>query len=156
MDQTRWAKVAVSSRRACRLIDPQVAIIIIVAVIVEVGLRYSTLPRLTWLLGVRLAQNPETQEEPDPAPPPDLPVSWIHRRAVAVNRVFRHWPFDNTCLRRALVLGQRIRRLDPALVIGVRLDDTGTLAAHAWIAVAGVALDSLATQYAPLGPPPQG
>ena len=135
-------------RRALRLLDPQVALVTLVALIVEAGLRLSTLPRLTRLLGIRLAQDCQPgEQQQDPSLMPDLPVTWIRRRAAAVNRVFRHWPFDATCLRRALVLGQRIRRLDPTLVIGVRRDDSGALAAHAWLVVAGVALDPLATQY---------
>ena len=64
-----------------------------------------------------------------------------------MERVFRHLPFNDTCLRRALVLGQRIRRVDPTLVIGVRHDECGALAAHAWLVVGGVALDPLSTEF---------
>jgi hypothetical protein len=147
MSTTSWANGRVVLRRAFRLFDPRVAL---VALVVEAGLRLSTLPRLTRLLGIRLAQDCESEQQQDSAFPPDLPVTWIRRRALAVNRVLRHWPFDDTCLRRALVLGQRIRRLDPALLIGVRHDDSGALTAHAWLIVAGVALDPLAAKYAPL------
>jgi hypothetical protein len=133
-------------RRAVRLFDPQVVAAALVALVVEAGLRLSTLPRLTRLLGIQLAQGgePEQQNSTQPA---DLPVAWIRRRAVAMNRVFAHWPFDSTCLRRALVLGHRIRRLKPSLMIGVRIDDSGALAAHAWLVVSGIALDQQADQY---------
>ena len=133
-------------RWAVRLFDPQVMLVAIIAVIVEVGLRLSTLPRLTRFLGIRLAPDgePEQQDATDPA---DLPAAWIRRRVVAMNRVFGHWPFDGTCLRRALVLGHRIRRLHPTLVIGVRHDDAGLLTAHAWLVVSGIALDPLASRY---------
>lgn len=147
MSTTSWANRTVVLRRVFRLLDPQVTLVVLVVLVVEVGLRLSTLPRLTRLLGIRLAQDCESEQQQDSALPPGLPVTWIRRRALAVNRVFRHWPFDSTCLRRALVLGQRIRRLDPTLVIGVRLDDSGALAAHAWLVVAGVALDPLGAQY---------
>lgn len=147
MSTTSGENGRVVLRRAFRLLDPQVTIVALVALVVEAGLRLSTLPRLTRLLGIRLAQDCEFEQQQDLALPSGLPVIWIRRRVLAVNRVFRHWPFDSTCLRRALVLGQRIRRLDPTLVIGVRHDDSGALAAHAWLVVAGVALDPLAAQY---------
>jgi hypothetical protein len=134
-------------RRAFRLLDPRVTLVALVALVVEVGLRLSTLPRLTRLLGIRLAEDCDSTQQLDLAFPPCLPMAWIRRRALAVNRVLRHWPFGDTCLRRALVLGQRIRRLDPTLLIGVRHDDSGALAAHAWLVVAGVTLDPFATQY---------
>lgn len=128
MSTTSWTNGRVVLRRSFRLFDPQV---VLVAIVVEVGLRLSTLPRLTHLLGIRLAHDCESDQKPDSGNPPGLPVTWIRPRALAVNRVFRHWPFEGTCLRRALVLGHRIRRLDPALLIGVRHDDSGAVAAHA-------------------------
>lgn len=133
-------------RRACRLLDPQIALVALVALVVEAGLRLSTLPRLTRLLGIQLVQDGEAEQQ-DPMQPADLPVAWIRRRAVAMNRVFAHWPFDSTCLRRALVLGHRIRRLSPILMIGVRNDDSGALTAHAWLVVSGIALDPQAAHY---------
>jgi hypothetical protein len=129
------------------LFDPQVVLAALIAIVVEVGLRFGSLPRLTGLLGIGLAHDGESGQEPDSLHPPDLPVAWIRQRALAVNRVFRHWPFDGTCFRRALVLGHRIRRLGPTLLIGVRKDDSVALAAHAWLVVCGVSLDPLAAQY---------
>lgn len=134
-------------RRAFRLLDPQILLVALVALVVEAGLRLSTLPRLTQLLGIRLAPDCESKQQRGSALPSGLPVIWLRRRAVAVERVFRHLPINDTCLRRALVLGQRIRRMDPTLVIGVRHDECGALAAHAWLVVAGVALDPLAAQF---------
>jgi hypothetical protein len=147
MSTTREVDGRVVLRRAFRLLDPQVALVALIACVVEGGLRFSTLPRLARLLGIQLSQDNQSEQQQDSALPPGLQVTWIRRRAVAVTRVFRHWPFDDTCLRRALVLGQRIRRLGPTLVIGVRHNDSGVLEAHAWIVVAGVALDPLANQY---------
>lgn len=139
-----WPKGLVVLHRAFRLLDPQVAI---VALVVEVGLRLCTLSRLTRLLGIRLDHDCESKQQQGSAPLPGLPVSWIRQRALAVNQVLRHWPFGDTCLRRALVLGHCIRKLDPTLLIGVRRDESGALAAHAWLVVAGVSLDPLAAQY---------
>ncbi len=147
MSTTNWPKGWVILRRASRLLDPRVVPVVLVALVVEAGLRLGTLPRLTRLLGIRLAQDGEPEHPHDSALPPGLPITWIRRRSLVVNRVLHRSPFGNTCLRRTLVLGQRIRRLDPTLVIGVRHDDSGTLAAHAWLVVAGVALDPLADQF---------
>jgi hypothetical protein len=147
MSMTSRANGGAGQRRALHLFDPQLALVAIVALAVETGLRFSTLPRLTRLLGIRLAHDSESVPQQDSELPPCLPAAWIRRRAVTVNRLLRHWPFEDTCLRRALVLGHRIRRLDPTLVIGVKHDDSGALTAHAWLAVAGVALDPLATEY---------
>ncbi len=147
MSTTSWPNSRLILRRSLRLFDPQVALALLIAIVVEIGLRLSSLPRLTRLLGIRFAHDCEYREQPDSLHSQGLPVTWIRRRALGVNRVFRYWPFGGTCLRRALVLGHRIRRLDPALLIGVRKDDSGALAAHAWLVVAGVSLDPLATQY---------
>jgi len=147
MSTTSWTNGRVVLRWAFRLLDPQVVLVVLVVLVVEAGLRFSTLPRLTRLLGIRLAHDGESEQQEDSAFPSDLPAPWIRRRAVTVNRVFRHGPLDGTCLRRALVLGQRIRWLNPTLVIGVRRDSSGDIAAHAWLVVAGIALDPLATQY---------
>lgn len=133
--------------RVRRAFDRQFLTALAVAFVVEVGLSISTLPRLAKLFGIRLAGGSDdepTRQAPDVAP------EWFGRRSSEVHRVLRHWPFGDTCLRRCLILGQRIRRLDPVLVIGVRHDEHGELAAHAWLTVGGVALDTLAEQYAPL------
>jgi hypothetical protein len=133
--------------RVRRAFDRQLLAALAVAFVVEVGLWISTLPRLANLLGVRLAG--ECDDEPS-RQPPDVAPEWFRRRSAAMHRVLRHWPFGDTCLRRSLILGQRIRQLDPVLVIGVRHDEYGKLTAHAWLTVGSVALDTLAEQYAPL------
>ncbi len=55
-------------------------------------------------------------------------------------RVIAHRPFDRTCLRRSLLLGNLLRRRDPVLRIGVAKAD-GAVAAHAWIEIEGASLD---------------
>jgi len=131
--------------RTRRVLDPQFVAAAVVALVVEIGLSISTVPRVARLLGIRIAS--DTAAVPSGTVPD---AEWIHRRSVEVHRVLRRWPFGNTCLRRALVLGQRIRRLDPVLVIGVRHDEASQLSAHAWLVVGGFALDPLAARYAPL------
>ncbi|WP_051400084.1 lasso peptide biosynthesis B2 protein [Haloechinothrix halophila] len=60
------------------------------------------------------------------------------------------WPAGDTCLRRCLLLGHRLRQLDPVLRIGVRREDA-VFAAHAWLEIDGVALDPASAGYAALG-----
>jgi hypothetical protein len=137
-------------RRVYLVLQPRVIVVVVVALVVEVGLRISTVPRLARLLGVRLERDGQSGQQLPAGSTNDPPVLWIREQYTTVARVMPHWPFGNTCLRRALVLGHRLRRLEPALVIGVRHDEAGQLAAHAWLVVAGVVLDPLAEQYAPL------
>lgn len=89
---------------------------------------------------------PRTNHSADP----DL-VRRIRRAARAIDRILRRWPFGDTCLRRALILGFLLRRLDPILQIGVRRDDAGDIAAHAWLVVAGTTHDPMAAQYLSFG-----
>src|SRR5699024_8870930 len=89
---------------------------------VEVGLRVLPLPRTARLFGAPLRQGPAPPAaEPRPA---RLGVRG-RRRARAVQRVMRHWPFGDTCLRHALVAGQRLRRSSPELVVGVARPGAG-------------------------------
>lgn len=55
-------------------------------------------------------------------------------------RLLRWGPFNGTCLRRAIVGGYFIRERHPKLRIGVT-KSAGSVAAHAWLEVAGVGLD---------------
>lgn len=70
---------------------------------------------------------------------------------VATDVVLAHWPFGDTCLRRCLLLGHRLRRLGPVLRIGVRREPAGAFAAHSWLEFGGTTLDPTASQYAVLG-----
>lgn len=112
-----------------------------VAVVVEIGLRTTTLPRLARRMGAPLAlddadwlpaQGHATGAEELPA--------WARARVRATQRVLRHWPFGDTCLRQALISGQRLRRLHPTLHVGVAKVD-GSVRAHAWLVVAGTVVD---------------
>lgn len=55
-------------------------------------------------------------------------------------RLLRWGPFNGTCLRRAVVGGYFLRTRGPLLRIGVTKTN-GSVAAHAWVEVAGVGLD---------------
>ena len=53
---------------------------------------------------------------------------------------------ERGCLRRSLVMGHVLRRHDPVLRIGVRRTDGG-FSAHAWVEVAGEAVEAGAEEY---------
>jgi len=130
-------------------LHPRHVLVLAVTVVVEIGLRTITLPRLVRLLGVRLDVDGSSLQETGSADPG---ISrQIRRSGRAIDRVLRRWPFGDTCLRRALILGFLIRRLDPTLLIGVRRDEAGEIAAHAWLAVAGTTLDPAAAHYLSFG-----
>lgn len=127
-----------------------------VAVAVEVGLRTMPLPRLSVLLGAPLDTNSPipNQDEVRPIMPP-----WVRRQVKATARILRHWPWGDTCLRSALIIGHRVRALDPVLRVGVARVE-GEVRAHAWLEISGVRLDPFgsADSYALLQPavPRQG
>ncbi|HEY0868780.1 MAG TPA: lasso peptide biosynthesis B2 protein, partial [Acidothermaceae bacterium] len=108
-----------------------------VAAAVEIGLRTMKLPVLARLSGTPLRDDDGTplREADRLGLPPRLVV-----RMRAVRRVMRHWPFGTSCLRLALVSGQRIRSVQPVLRVGVMKDADG-VRAHAWLEVDGVSLD---------------
>lgn len=58
----------------------------------------------------------------------------------AVRRVLRHWPWEDTCLRRALAVGHALRGRGPALRVGVTKTN-GVVKAHAWLEIDGRTLD---------------
>lgn len=127
-----------------------------VTVVVELGLRTVRLPRLASALGTPLAL------EQDASPAESGPaVARLPERAArqvrATQRVLRRWPFGDTCLRQALVSGQRLRRLQPRLHLGVAKID-GEVRAHAWLVVRGRILDTraAASSYQDLAQPARG
>lgn len=129
---------------------PQTMAALLVAILVEVGLRAVHLDRLAGWLGVPLATT-EAAAVDDPLR--SLPP-WARTRVRATRRVLRHWPFGDTCLRQALVGGSLLRRLQPTLRVGVARID-GEVRAHAWLVIGGAILDprGAASSYRPLGSP---
>lgn len=114
---------------------------------IELGLRRRDLPSLCRTLGIdfdlRSAAPPATDQVILPRRTRTAVLACAY--AVAV------WPAGDTCLRRCLVLGRRLRMLDPVLRIGVRRD--GELVVHSWLEIGGRTLDATAGQYATLGTP---
>ncbi len=75
------------------------------------------------------------------------------RRAVRASLVVvSHWPAGDTCLRRCLLVGHRLRKLQPVLRIGVKRDTRGEFSAHSWLEFGGRTLDPTASEFATLGP----
>jgi hypothetical protein len=140
------------SLRGIRSIAPhnrrEYLLVLALTAVVEVMLRVMPLPRIARMLGVGFDHRATIAEGTDR---PSLP-DWAHRRLRVVGRVLRRWPVDGECLRESLVAGQRLRRLDPVLRIGVAKVD-GALTAHAWLEIAGRSLDPRASTYVPLGTP---
>lgn len=121
---------------------------LVVALFVELSLRTSDLRTTARRLGVSL---PAFAPEPIPLPPgteqdEGLPA-WAGRRGWVAVRLMHRWPFGDTCLRRSLVLGQRLAVLHPQLHLGVTKED-GALQAHAWLEVGGLVLDTEHTRFA--------
>lgn len=123
-----------------------------IAVVVEIGLRTTKLPRLARALGTPLGDSRTTPTVVTATGGSFFPPR-ARSQVRATRRVMRHWPFGDTCLRQALVAGQRLRRLEPTLQVGVAKID-GEVRAHAWLEIDGVILDPLkaAGGYQPMLP----
>ena len=119
------------------------AVNVALATACEAMIRWRRLPHLASTFGVSLSPK---SDELEPADDVVLP-GWAIERLRITRRVMRNWPVDGACLRHALVAGQRIRSLDPVLVVGVARADDGGLEAHAWLEVSGHALDVDAGRY---------
>jgi Transglutaminase-like superfamily len=112
---------------------------------IELGLRRGTLPALCDRLGIEFDLRS--------AAPPALDHVVLPRRTrtavLACTYAVARWPFGSTCLRSCLVLGRRLRALQPVLRIGVRRD--GELVVHSWLEIGDRTLDATSAQYATLG-----
>ncbi len=111
---------------------------VVLAGVVELGLRRMPVTRLSRLLGVHLLLDgtPAASGITE-----TLRLSARERQRLDVTwRVLRHRPFNGTCLRRALLAGRVVRHRDHAVRIGVRKVD-GVVSAHAWLELDGTVLD---------------
>jgi hypothetical protein len=125
------------------------AVAVVLMPVIELSLRRTTLPVTCRRVKVRLdlegAAVPQGQ-------PPVLP-RWARSRVKTALRVTARWPAGDTCLRRCLLIGHRLRRLEPVLRIGVRRDGSRGFGAHAWLEIDGRPLDMDASEFAVLGRP---
>lgn len=116
-------------------------------VVVETCLRSVDLPTTCRWLGV-------DTDLTSPAPVATVPAMLPPGTARAVRAhiaVASRWPLGDTCLRRSLLVGRRLRVLDPVLRIGVSRAAGGQFAAHSWLEIDGRTLDPQAVAFAPLG-----
>lgn len=105
----------------------------LVLLVVEATIRSVSVERLSARLGCPLDMSPH------PADASTTPQRDLDRRARrelrCAYRVAAVWPFsDGPCLRRALVAGHLLRRLDTRLRLGT-YDEGGRPVAHAWLLV---------------------
>lgn len=122
--------------------------------LIEVSLRRTTLPDTCRRLRVTL--DLDGGEAGDVVPTGGVAARlprWALPRVRAARLVAARWPAGDTCLRRCLLLGHRLRRLDPVLRIGVRRDASGRFGAHSWLEVAGMPLDVDRAEFAALRKP---
>ncbi len=113
---------------------------------IERGLRRDDLPTICHTLRITADLRSATPPATHRAVLPRNTQTPVHACQYAV----AHWPPGNTCLRRCLVLGRRLRHLNPVLRIGVRKDGTEYVA-HSWLEIDGRTLDPESARYATLG-----
>lgn len=123
---------------------PFVLRVAVTAAVVELAVRTLPLPAASRLAGVRPADGPGR-----PGDGWELLTPRERDRCALALRVVGGPPFRATCLRRSLLLGHLLRRRDPALRVGVA-KVAGQVAAHAWIEIGGLSLDSASTDYVAL------
>jgi len=116
-------------------------------VLVETGLRTGDLRGTCRRLRVRCDLDSTASPAAGPVVLPAGAVTTIR----ACHALLARWPGGNTCLRQCLLIGHRLRGLDPVLRIGVRRGRDGSFAAHSWLEIRGRALDPTASEYAALG-----
>jgi Transglutaminase-like superfamily len=136
-------------RRGWRLLrlGYEIGAAVALLIVIEASLRRTSLPATCRRLALRLDLDSST---PPAGATPILP-RWTRVRVRAALLVLARWPAGDTCLRRCLLIGQRLRRLDPVLRIGVRRDEAGSFGAHSWLEIGGHTLDVEAVDFATLG-----
>jgi hypothetical protein len=134
-------------RRRLRHPIPEIVVVACLAAYVEIGLRRWTLPELSRRLHVRM----DLSSDAGPVPEQIVLPSGAKGSIRAVNRVLTRWPWGDTCLRRALLLGHRLSWLDPTLRIGVRRAGDGRIGAHAWLEIGGHSIDPEAAEFVAFG-----
>jgi len=123
----------------------QAVAIVVVAARIEYSLRRRDLPATATRFGMQLGG--PSLEASLPARREPLPP-WAVRRARLALILLKWWPFGDTCLRKSLVIGNRLTALSPQLFIGVRSSGgQGSISAHAWLKVCGIDIDPTSANY---------
>jgi len=113
---------------------------------IELLLRRGDLPSVCRRLGIAC----DLESAAPPASEPAVLPGRARTAIRACSAATRRWRYGDTCLRRCLLVGHRLRHLSPVLRIGVRRDESGFLA-HSWLEVDGATLDPTAVDFATLG-----
>ncbi len=118
------------------------------AIVTELCLDRSELPRLARFLGVPLEEGPATS----PAISDKLGLE-CRQALMAARLSLRIIKAPPTCLRRGLIAGHLLRSRRPKLRIGAASDGT-SFRAHAWLEISGERLpDDGADEFVPLSRP---
>ena len=116
----------------------------------EIAVKLVPIQRLTRFLGIALVDDGDRVDHvPRRRSICPLDAAGVDARTRLVDQLYRSWPRKNSCLRRALVLGFRIRGANPVLLIGVAKED-GKIRAHAWIEVDDQVIGERGGDFAPL------
>ena len=117
----------------------------LVLLVVEIAIRRLRLERIARMLGVRVDLRPSSAPR-DVLALRTLPPK-AQRQLRMTWKVADVWPFSRgPCLRRALVAGHLLRRLDPAIRLGVANAATEEpFEAHAWLELRGRPLEDVET-----------
>jgi Transglutaminase-like superfamily len=115
--------------------------------VIQVSLKFEDLPTTCR----RMAVSYDLDSSAPPASRPALLARRRRRAVLGALTVVSLWPVSNTCLRRCLLVGHRIRDLGPVLRIGVRRDENGDFGAHSWLEIDGCTLDPESVRFATVG-----
>jgi Transglutaminase-like superfamily len=132
MSRSGTLRLARRGSRAVRVLITTAHAVGVLAV-VELLIRWVSLPRLSRMLGVRVNLQP-SRPGAERMRFGELPAR-ARRQLRCTWKVADVWPFSRgPCLRRALVGGHLIRGLHPAVRLGVA-GSGDTLVAHAWLEI---------------------
>jgi hypothetical protein len=109
---------------------------------IEFRLQTSTVPRTAERFGVAFLPGTEHHVSDGVVRHTAEQGRWLRN----AHRVLKRWPFDRSCLRRSIMFGWILRDHNPGVVLGVRHHD-GAIAAHAWLRIGDVDLDSDAGRF---------
>lgn len=117
----------------------QIAALVAVASIVEIGLRFVRVDKLATMLGATIGNGEPTATSVSVVSQDDRTLA-EQELLKNLDRVMRRWIGGDTCLRRALVAAVFLRPRNPVLYFGTRQTD-GEFAAHAWLDANGIVVN---------------
>ena len=123
----------------------EIVYVTMLAAVAEIAVRLVPVRRLASVTGISMeGLTPDTSSLQA-----TLSSEQIARRTEAVQRVYRVWPRDGSCLRESFVLGFRLRHSRPVLKLGVAKENEEVVA-HAWIEIDGRPVGDDPQRFSPL------